>query len=268
MSTATMAAARRLASPCRGPTRGPHATGQAPLPVSSPRWIAAYHRKSSRPGPRRLRPWTGHHLAVGYSCSSGQGLVPLPRFASRLWVAAGCRASCRQVLAEKGGDAAAGVVCGRLVIAGPGDLRQQDQQRQGWQSDQRGPALTGLPQRGSRRHSPDQPGMTMQPLGTSAPWWIHGFTGAGSLRCAGDAIFFGRHCPCTTRRARAVLVARPISTSATRSPSISAERPCEAADATLDMPPSSGQEFESIPQMSSVLHRERVWQRGSRRNGD
>jgi len=32
----------------------------------------------------------------------------------------------------------------------------------------------GLPQRHFRRHPPDQPGMTMQPLGTQAPWWIHG----------------------------------------------------------------------------------------------
>jgi hypothetical protein len=35
------------------------------------------------------------------------------------------------------------------------------------------PGPAGLPQTGSRRHPPDQPGMTMQPLGTSAPWWIH-----------------------------------------------------------------------------------------------
>jgi hypothetical protein len=48
--------------------------------------------------------------------------------------------------------------------------------RPGWQSDQRGPALTGLPQCASRRHSQDQPGMTMQPLGTPARG---GFTGAG-----------------------------------------------------------------------------------------
>src|SRR5271166_2307417 len=34
-----------------------------------------------------------------------------------------------QVLAEESGDAAAGVLCGWLVIAGPGDLRQEDQQR-------------------------------------------------------------------------------------------------------------------------------------------
>jgi hypothetical protein len=35
------------------------------------------------------------------------------------------------------------------------------------------PSLTGLPQTLSQRHPPDQPGMTMQPLGTSAPRWIH-----------------------------------------------------------------------------------------------
>src|SRR5579859_3978737 len=39
-----------------------------------------------------------------------------------------------------------------------------------------GPGPHGLPQSRSRRHPPDQPGMTMQPLGTQARG---GFTGAG-----------------------------------------------------------------------------------------
>ena len=33
------------------------------------------------------------------------------------------------MLAEEGGDAAAGVLCGRLVLTGPGNLRQKDQQQ-------------------------------------------------------------------------------------------------------------------------------------------
>jgi len=76
----------RITVPSAHPRSSP-ANGQAPLPASSPPWIAAYHRKSSRPDRRRLRPWKGHHLAVRYSCSNGQGLVPLLRFASQLWVA-------------------------------------------------------------------------------------------------------------------------------------------------------------------------------------
>src|SRR6266487_5514277 len=47
---------------------------------------------------------------------------------------------------------------------------------QEWQSDVRGQVLQDLPQTGSRRHPPDQPGMTMQPLGTRPR---DGFTGAG-----------------------------------------------------------------------------------------
>jgi len=60
-------------------------------------------------------------------------------------------------------------------LGGPAHFPHPGHPRPGqeWQSEPRG-KTAGPPQTRSQRHPPDQPGMTMQPLGTPAPWWIHG----------------------------------------------------------------------------------------------